>query len=199
MSCQQSVAFFVIIEAMRKLIMWNVISLDGCFEGKKPWDLDFHQLVWGKELEDMSNEQLRTADMLVFGENTYKGMAEYWTKADAEPGETATMMNAIPKIVCSRTLEHADWNNTKIVKDAVAEITKLKREGEGNMFVFGSGILSGSLMKADLFDEYRLVVAPVILGGRRLFMDGSGYKKLKLLEAHPLTPGGIVLRYAPVS
>lgn len=182
---------------MRKLVMWNVITLDGCFEGEKPWDLDFHQLVWGTELEDFVNKQLGTADMLVFGENTYKGMAEYWSK---ESGETADKMNALPKIVCSRTLEKADWNNTTIVGDAVAEIPKLKQKGDGNLLVFGSGILSESLMNANLFDEYRLAVAPVILGkGRRLFTEKVDYKKLKLLEARPLASGGVMLRYAPVS
>jgi len=187
---------------MRNLIMWNVISLDGCFEGEKPWDLSFHGLVWGKELEDFSHEQLASADMLIFGKNTYKGMAEYWSKAEGDPaeGKTAERMNAIRKIVCSPTLERADWNNTTIVRDAVAEIPTLKQEGDGNMFVFGSGILSESLMKANLFDEYRLVVAPVFLGkGRRLFTDGLAYQPLKLLEARPLLSGGVLLRYAPVS
>jgi dihydrofolate reductase len=66
---------------MRKLIMWNVISLDGCFKGEKPWDLNFHDLAWCKELEQFSAEQLDSADALVFGGNTYKGMAEYWSKA----------------------------------------------------------------------------------------------------------------------
>ncbi len=168
--------------------MWNVITLDGYFEGEKPWDLSFHELVWGAELEDFSNEQLASADMLVFGKNTYKGMAEYWPKATGETAETAEKMNAIRKIVCSPTLENADWNNTTVVHDAVAEIPKLKQGGDGNMFVFGSGILSESLMKANLFDEYRLVVAPVLLGkGRRLFNDGLPYQKLKLLEARPFT------------
>jgi hypothetical protein len=50
---------------MRKLIMWNLISLDGYFEGETSWDLDFHELAWGKELEDFSIMQLRSADMLV--------------------------------------------------------------------------------------------------------------------------------------
>ncbi len=187
---------------MRKLIMWNLITLDGYFEGEKPWDLSFHELVWGKELEDFSNEQLASGDMLVFGENTYKGMAEYWSKAlgsEAE-GEIAKKMSAIRKIVCSPTLEKADWNNTTIVRDAVAEIPKLKEEGDGNMFVFGSGILSESLMKANLFDEYRLCVAPVFLGkGRYLFNEGLPYQELKLLEARTLTTGGVILRYAPIS
>jgi len=108
-------------------------------------------------------------------------------------------MNKIPKVVCSSTLKTANWNNTIIMKDAVTEIPKLKQEGDGNMFVFGSGILSKSLMKANLFDEYRLCVVPVFLGkGRRLFNEGLPYQKLKLLEAQPLQTGGIVLRYAPV-
>jgi dihydrofolate reductase len=187
---------------MRKLIMWNVISLDGCFEGEKPWDLSFHGLVWGKELEDVSAKQLASADLLIFGKNTYQGMADYWTKAENDPAEgaTAKSMNSIKKIVCSTSLERADWNNTTIVRDAIAEISKLKHEGEGNMFVFGSGNLSESLMNANLFDEYRLVVAPVILGkGRRLFTAGLTHQKLKLLEERTLTSGGVMVRYAPIT
>ncbi len=182
--------------------MWNVITLDGCFEGEKPWDLSFHELVWGKELEEFSHEQLASADLLIFGENTYTGMAAYWSKAigDTAEGKTAERMNAIRKVVCSPSLERADWNNTSIVRDAVAEIPALKQEGDGNMFVFGSGILSEALMKANLFDEYRLVVAPVFLGkGRRLFTDGLDEQRLKLLEARPLPSGGVLLRYSPVS
>jgi len=84
------------------------------------------------------------------------------------------------------------------VRDAVAELPKLKQEGDGNMFVFGSDMLSESLMKAKLLDEYRLCVVPVFLGkGRRLFNEGQPYQKLKLLEARPLQTGGVILRYAP--
>src|ERR1700742_4285406 len=110
---------------MRKLIMWNVVSLDGYFEGKKPWDLDFHQTVWGKELEVYVMEQLKSADTLVFGRNTYEGMADYWTKAEGQP--EAEPMNKMPKLVCSTTLKSANWNNTKIIRDAVAELKKLKQ------------------------------------------------------------------------
>ena len=179
---------------MRKLIMFNMITLDGYFEGEKNWDLGFHDLVWGKELEQLSNEQLESADMLVFGGVTYEGMAKYWSK---EKGETADHMNRIQKVVCSSTLKSPDWNNTTIVKDAVAELPKLKQQGNGNMFVFGSGKLSEALMKANLFEEYRLVITPVFLGkGRLLFNQGLNYQKLKLLEARPLSTGGVILRYA---
>ena len=181
--------------------MWNVVSLDGYFEGAEPWDLGFHQTVWGKELQDYSNEQLASADMLVFGENTYKGMADYWTKAQSETeedAETIRGMNSIRKIVCSPTMKSAEWNNTTVVSDATVEIPKLKQEGNGNMFVFGSGILSASLMGANLFDEYRLCIAPVILGnGRRLFEEGLPYEELKLIENRALSNGGVVVRYAP--
>ena len=182
-------------KGMRKLIMWNVISLDGYFEGSKPWDLDFHQTAWGDDLETYINEQLKTVDTIIFGKDTYQGMADYWSK---EEGETAQYMNKLPKIVCSTTLETADWNNSRVVKDAVGEISKLKQAGDGNMFVFGSGNLSESLMKAGLFDEYRLCVAPVFLGkGKRLFNEGLPYQKLELLHTQPLQSGGLILMYTP--
>ena len=175
--------------------MWNLVSLDGCFEGKKPWDLSFHQTVYDKELEAFSIEQLKSADTLVFGRRTYDGMADYWTKAEGEP--EAPYMNKLPKIVCSTTLETAEWENTKIVRD-VHELQSLKQEDEGNMFVFGSGNLSQSLMQAGLFDEYRLCVAPVIIGdGKRLFGEGLPYQKLRLLQEQRLQNGGVILMYAP--
>jgi len=180
---------------MKKLIMWNVVTLDGYFEGKKPWDLDFHQTVWGDELEAYVNEQLKTIDTLVFGKDTYEGMADYWSK---EEGETAEYMNKLPKIVCSTSLEAAEWNNSRVVKDALDEIPKLKQQGDVNMFVFGSGDLSVSLIKAGLFDEFRLCVAPVVLGeGKRLFSEGLPCQKLELLQERPLQSGGVILMYAP--
>lgn len=178
--------------------MWNVITLDGYFEGQKPWDLDFHSLVWGKELEGFTTQQLESADMVIYGTNTYKGMADYWTTAEVEAaeGEKAKLMNKVPKAVCSSTLKNVDWNNTVIINDALAEIPKLKAQGDGNLFVFGSGTLSESLMKASLFDEYRLCIAPVFLGkGRRLFNEGLQYQRLKLVETRPLQTGGVILKY----
>jgi dihydrofolate reductase len=178
---------------MRKLIMWNVVTLDGFFEGSKPWDLDFHQTVWGKELEELTKEQLESADMVIYGTKTYLGMADYWA---TEEGETAERLHEVRKIVCSTTLKTAEWNNTVVVKDALTEIPKLKKEGDKNMFVFGSGELSRSLMKANLFDEYRLCVAPVFLGkGKLLFSEGLPYQKLKLREERTLQTGGVILMY----
>ncbi len=177
--------------------MWNLITLDGYFEGENSWNLDFHELAWGKELEELSITQLKSADMLVFGKATYHGMADYWSK---EEGEIAQFMNKIHKVVCSSTLKVAAWNNTSIITNAVAGITKLKGEGNGDMYVFGSGNLSESLMKAGLFDEYRLCIVPVLLGkGRLLFNHGVPRQKFDLTEARPLSTGAVILRYVPRS
>ena len=147
---------------MRKLIMWNVITLDGYFEGEKNWDLDFHETVWGPELERFSIEQLNAADFLIFGRVTFEGMAAYWKAAK---GEIAELMNRLPKIVCSRTLTSADWQNSTLIKEnAAAEISKLKSNGNKDMYVFGSSILSETLIGSNLIDEYRICVAPAIIG-----------------------------------
>lgn len=181
---------------MSKLIMWNVLTVDGFFEGAKSWDLDWHQSVWGEQLERFSLEQLQTADMLLFGRVTYEGMASYWQVAKSE---VADFMNRLSKVVVSRTLERADWANTKLVKEnVVANIKELKHQGNGNIFVFGSGRLCVTLMEHGLFDEYRLAVAPVLLGcGRVLFEPNRNRLGLKLLEVRPLSTGCVILRYEP--
>ncbi|MGV3763253.1 dihydrofolate reductase family protein [Parapedobacter sp.] len=179
---------------MRKLIMWNIMTLDGYFEGDKPWDLPFHEVVWGKELEKLSMEQLHAADCLVFGRVTYEGMAAHWKSAT---GEIAGLMNEIPKLVFSRTLTSADWNNTTLIAtDAAAEIARRKTEGNGDMYVFGSADLSETFINHQLFDEYRIGIAPVLLGsGKPLFKPGMAHGNLNLIDTQPLVNGGVVLRY----
>lgn len=180
---------------MRKLIMWNIITLDGYFEGNQNWDLPFHNVVWGQELEKLSIEQLNSADYLVFGRVTYEGMAAHWTKTE---GEIAELMNRIPKIVFSRTLKSADWNNTTLINEnASAKIKKLKEEGGRDMYVFGSSDLSETFVNDNLFDEYRIGIAPVILGsGRPLFKQGTAPKNLSLISTQQLLNGGMVLKYS---
>jgi dihydrofolate reductase len=183
---------------MRRLILWNVITLDGLFEGEKHWDLPWHEQIWGEELEQFSIEQLRSADGLVFGRVTYEGMARHWRSAH---GEIADYMNALPKHVFSRTLHAADWENSAIVAEEPAiAIPELKRQGDGNLFVFGSADLSSTLVKAQLYDEYRIAIAPVIHGaGRPLFEAGLPHQRLAFLESRALSNGCVILRYAPAS
>lgn len=185
---------------MRKLIMWNVITLDGYFEGNYNWDLSFHNVIWGQELEKLSIEQLKSADYLVFGRVTYEGMAEYWKKAEGEAAEleVAKLMNNIPKLVFSKTLRSAEWNNTTIIREnASDEIKKIKEQGGKDMYVFGSANLSETFINDDLFDEYRIGIAPVILGsGRPLFKQSIASKKLSLVSTQPLLTGGVILKYS---
>jgi dihydrofolate reductase len=91
----------------------------------------------------------------------------------------------------------ARWNNSTLVKhDAANEVAKVKQQGHGNMFVFGSANLSKTLMNERLFDEYRIGIAPVLHGrGRLLFSDGSRPDALQLLEARQLSMGCLILRY----
>lgn len=179
----------------RRVIMWNVITLDGYFEGTKPWDLPFHEHVWGDELERLSIEQLDSADALLFGRRTYEGMAAHWTSAE---GEIARRMNAIEKIVGSRTLDAATWNNSRIVRDATDEVARLRREPGKDVYIFGSADLSASLMPAGLIDEYRIAVAPVVLGaGNPLFKPAAAGTRLRLTDSRPLKAGGVILRWAP--
>jgi dihydrofolate reductase len=174
--------------------MWNIITLDGYFEGEKSWELPFHQLVWSSEMERFCLEQLKSTSYLIFGRITYEGMAAYWK---TEEGEIADFMNNLPKIVCSRTLNSADWNNSTLIKGNVAnEITKLKAKSDKDMYVFGSSNLSETLIRENLFDEYRIGIAPVIAGkGRYLFPKGLPEKKLSLISSQPLMTGGVILTY----
>jgi hypothetical protein len=79
--------------------MWNLVTLDGFFEGEKNWDLAFYELVWGKELEQISTEQFRSAEICLCSAKSRNGvcMAQYWSK---EKGEIADFMNGIAKTVC---------------------------------------------------------------------------------------------------
>ena len=179
---------------MGRLIMWNVITLDGYFEGETKWDLSFHETVWGPELERLSVEQLNSTSYLVFGRVTYEGMAAYWK---TEKGQIADLMNSLPKVVCSKTLNSADWNNTTLIKENAAnEIAKLKANSNKNLYVFGSANLSETFIKENLFDEYRICIAPVILGkGRHLFSKGLPGQKLSLISSTALQTGGVVQQY----
>jgi dihydrofolate reductase len=181
---------------MGKLIMWNLVTLDGFFEGAKNWDLDWHHIALDDDFFRFCIEQLQSADLLVFGRVTYEGMAAHWPKAD---GEIAENMNRIPKIVFSRTLKHAEWANTSVIADDPrSAIAALKQVTPRNIFIFGSADLSAHLIDAGLFDEYRLGFTSIILRhGRPLFREGTQRMNLKLIESRQLSAGCVLARYAP--
>src|SRR5207247_98850 len=169
------------ILTMRKLIMWNMVTLDGFFEGPKSWDIDWHEYVWGDELEQLSIDQSKSIGILLFGRVTYQGMASYWSTAH---GEIADFMNSVPKIVLSTTLERAEWKNTRLVKEnAAKEVARLKQEPGKDLFIIGSANLSSTLMRDALIDEDRLGRTPVILA--------EGHPLSKLSEE--LVKAGVML------
>ncbi|ANK84226.1 MULTISPECIES: dihydrofolate reductase family protein [unclassified Rhizobium] len=183
---------------MRKLVVWNLMTLDGYFEGTKPWEIDFHNLAWGPELKRYAERFGEEGDLLVFGRKTYEGMAAYWPTAEDED-KIKSYMNGIAKIAVSRTMTNPGWNNARIVSDPIPELTRLKQEDGKTIFIFGSAALADSLLRANLIDEIRVCVVPVILGGGNpLFKANEAQVRLKLIESATKQSGAVILRYEPV-
>ena len=181
---------------MAELIVWDVVSLDGFFEGTQKWDLALHQHIWGPDLYELSLGFGEDLGLLVFGRVTYEGMAAHW-QGDTEQPDIAAYMNAAPKLVASSTLTEAAWNNTEITGDIIGELTRRKRELDRPIYVFGSGELTNSLLDAGLVDVLLIGISPVILrGGTPLFPPGRAPLPLTLLESRSLDTGGVLIRYA---
>jgi len=180
---------------MAKVIVWNLMTLEGFFEGKEKWDLGFHEDAWGEEMAELSKEFGRKAGLLVFGRITYEGMKAYWTSAEEE-GEIKDFMNALPKLVAARSLTGSDWNNTTVTADIVGEITRRKAAPGKDIYVFGSAELTETLLAAGLVDEIMIAVAPVTIGqGTPLFKAGTEKRSFRLIAARPLKNGTVILHY----
>jgi dihydrofolate reductase len=175
-----------------------MVTLDGYFEGPNQ-DINWHRV--DEEFNEFAIEQTSSVDTLLFGRVTYELMASYWPTTDAIKNEpiVAGLMNRLPKIVFSRTLGKADWNNTRLVKDRVAEeISKLKQQPGKDLALFGSANLMSTLMQLDLIDEHRIMVIPVILGnGNPLFKRAENKVNLKLIKTRTFGNGNVLLCYRP--
>ena len=142
--------------------------------------------------------------VLVFGRVTYELMAGFWPTPFAIESMpvVAEGMNSMPKIVFSRTLNEASWNNTKLVKDDPAtEIQKMKQEPGENMVIMGSGSIVSQLAEEEgLIDEYQIVVIPVVLGKGRTMFDGIKKKlDLKLIRSRVFYNENVLLCYEPMA
>lgn len=177
---------------MRRVIVSNLMSLDGYFE--RP-NKEFDWFVPDEDFLDYAKKLLRSVDTILFGRVTYLHMAAYWPKA--APDEIAGKMNSLPKVVFSRTLEKADWNNSRLVRtDAAGEVAKRKEAPGGDMVIFGSAELASSLLQAGQIDEYRVILDPVLLGaGNSLFPNIKKKLKLRLLGTETLRSGVVILSY----
>ena len=185
---------------MRNVLFFMLVSLDGFFEGPNG-DISWHQV--DEEFNDFAIEQLDSVDTLLFGRVTYQGMASYWPTPTAMKNDPiiTEKMNAIPKIVFSRTLDRAEWNNTRLIKANIAdEISKLKQRPGKDLIIFGSSNLAASFAEMGLIDEYRIMVSPVVIGeGTPLFKGIHQQLKLKLLKTRTFGNGNVLLYYRPES
>jgi dihydrofolate reductase len=180
----------------RKLILFNMMTLDGLFEGPGH-DLNWHNV--DQDFNQFAIELVDTAGALIFGRVTYELMASFWSSANAfeSDPQTAERMNRLPKLVFSRTLAQADWQNTRLVKgDLPAEITSLKNEPGGYLLVFGSANLSAALTAQGLVDEIRVMINPLILGsGTPLFQGIKEQIRLQLTDSRIFSNGNVLLFY----
>lgn len=183
---------------MRKIIVSNLISLDGFISGPNG-EIDWFS--WDKEVEDYGKVQLNSMDTILFGRVTYELMASYWPTATAATDDQMIIdaMNNLPKIVFSKTLDKVEWKNSRLVDENIAEeIMKLKAQPGKDIVIFGSGSIVSALSRAGLIDEYRIFVNPVVLGsGKPLFKDIQNRLTLKHISTKTFGNGLVLLCYRP--
>src|SRR5579864_8441391 len=135
---------------MRKVFLFMMITLDGFFEGPDH-SIDWHNV--DEEFNEFAIDQLNEVDTLLFGRVTYEGMASFWPTPFALENDpvVAGKMNEVPKVVFSTTLDKAEWNNTRLVKEHIAEeVSKLKQQQGRDVAIFGSSDLTVSLLEMGL-------------------------------------------------
>jgi dihydrofolate reductase len=178
---------------MRKLVLSMFVSLDGYIEGPGKTmavppdtpDLRRHWIA----------DNLSRAGILLYGRVSYQGMADFWMSPEAPKGE-AKKLAALPKVVFSRTLENAAWQNTLVARDPATEIARLKEEEGKDIVLFGGAGIARFFLAHRLVDEYRLLVTPWLLGGgTRLFAEEHSRYDLTLLDAIRLDNDAMLLHY----
>jgi dihydrofolate reductase len=179
-------------------MVFNNITLDGYFTDANN-DMSWAHRNADEEWYRFTAENASGKGTLLFGRKTYDLMVSFWpTKQshDMMP-EVAEGMNQSPKVVFSRSMDKAEWNNTKLIKDnIVEEVKKMKSEHGTGMVIMGSGTIVSQLTQAGLIDEYQFVVHPLILGsGRTLFEGIKEPVSLKQTNSRTFGNGNVVLTY----
>ncbi len=188
---------------MGKIVMSGPqnISLDGVVQdpdGEEGFRLGgWFVQFGGKDLEAWNKvalDEALGAEAWLLGRRSYEFFGARWRPRS---GELADRLNHMPKYVVSSTLEHPDWNNSRVLKgDVVTEVSKLKQELDGEIVVPASYQLAHTLMEHNLVDELRLVVFPVALGtGERLFGETTDQKPMRLVDTQTIGDGLAFLTY----
>ena len=186
---------------MRKLVVFNQVTLDGYFTDRNG------DMSWAHkddaEWNAFAADNAKGGGVLVFGRITYELMSSFWPTPQAMKSfpTVAEGMNNLPKVVFSRTLEKASWNNTKLVKSGMAaEIRKMKKEPGPDMVIMGSGSIVSQLAEEGLIDEFQLVMNPIVLGEGRTMFDGVEERlTLKQTKTRTFGNGNVLLCYQPVA
>ena len=190
---------------MRKIIVSMNITVDGFIAGPD-CELDWHFSRWSTEMAEALGEKLSQADTILFGRVTYNAMAGYWqsryhhTDLPREEYAFAEMMQQHRKIVFSRSMQNAPWENSMVVKGNMQKaIAALKQQPGKDMIVYGSGRLVSALMKKDLIDGYTLWIHPVLLGKGRRFSKGlNKVRNMELKESVIFQSGVVRMEYRSV-
>jgi dihydrofolate reductase len=188
---------------MRKLVVFNHISLDGYFvdgAGTMRWAKGGNQdAEWNAFVAENSG----SGGTLLFGRITYDLMNSYWPTPLAlqHDAVVAERMNHLPKVVFSRKLDKATWNNTRLLKgDLATEVRKLKNEPGPGIAILGSGSIVAQLAPLGLVDEYQVVVNPSVLGqGRTMFEGVKDKLSLRPTKTRTFANGNVYLCYEPAA
>ncbi len=187
---------------MRTLNVFNNISLDGYFvdaHGDMSW---VYSMKPDPELDAFVSNNAQGDGVLLFGRITYDMMASYRPTEQARQAMPAVAdgMNRAEKVVFSRTMKKATWNNTRLINgNIVDEVRKMKKEPAAGMVILGSGSIVSQLTQAGLVDSFQVVVVPVILGsGRKMFEGMKDRVRLSLQNSRSFRNGKVVLTYQTV-
>ncbi len=187
---------------MRKLLVTVWVTLDGFIAGPNG-EMDWVTRLYDAAMGQYEDAVVSAADTLLLGRVTYESFAGSWPNVPDNPivsegeREYARKLNAMRKVVFSKSLDSLDWNNSTLVTEIVPEeIEKLKQEPGRDMIIYGSASVVQELTNLGLIDEYQLLVHPVVLGsGKPLFSGIRDAVNLNLVEAKQLPSGVTLLRY----
>lgn len=186
---------------MPKLTVFNNLTLDGCFAARNGDFSWAHAAGEDPEWKAFVSGNAHSGGVLVFGRVTYELMAGYWPTAQSAKHDPAVAerINALPKVVFSRTLTQAAWNNTRLISgDLAGEIRRMKQAPGADLTILGSGSLVGQLTAEGLIDEFQVVLVPVVLGeGRSMFEELKRRVNLELLRTRVFRNGNVLLCYRP--